>query len=85
MIDKNRAAAGLSAAEFGGLGVQFAVGIVVFTFAGMWLDRRLGSSPWFLLVGVFIGCVGGFFSIYRNATAAQKRDAAARDRAKGGS
>jgi F0F1-type ATP synthase assembly protein I len=84
MIDKDKAAAGLSMAEFGGLGVQFAAGIVVFTFGGLWLDRRLGTMPLFLLVGLFVGCVGGFYSIYRKATAAQKRDAAARDRAKGG-
>ena len=69
---------GLSGAEFAGAGLQFAVTIVVFMFAGIWLDRRLGTSPWLLILCVFAGAAGGFFSIYRRAIAAQKRDAADR-------
>ena len=38
-----------------GLGLQFALAILVFTFVGQWLDRRLGTEPWLLLVGVFSG------------------------------
>lgn len=69
---------GLSGAEFAGAGLQFAVTIVVFMFAGIWLDRRLGTSPWLLILCVFAGAAGGFFSIYRRAIAAQKRDAESR-------
>ncbi len=65
----------LSGAEFAGVGVQFAATILVFVFAGTWLDRRLHSSPWFLLLCVFIGAGGGFYSMYRKVTAAQRRDA----------
>src|SRR5438552_694285 len=70
---------GLSGGEFAGMGLQFALVILVFTAAGLWLDRRLGSSPWFLILSVFAGAAGGFFSIYRKATAAQRRDAEQRD------
>lgn len=70
--------AGLSGAEFTGIGIQFALTILVFTFGGIWLDRRLGTSPWLLLVCVFIGAGGGFFSIYRRAMDAQRRDEADR-------
>jgi hypothetical protein len=69
---------GVSGGEFAGIGLQFAFVILVFTFAGVWLDRRLGTSPWFLLVFVFAGAGGGFFSMYRKVTAAQRRDAALR-------
>jgi len=66
---------GVSATEFAGIGLQFAVVILVFTAAGVWLDRRLGTSPWLLILFVFLGAGGGFYSIYRKATAAQRRDA----------
>jgi ATP synthase protein I len=44
-----------SAAEYGSVGLQFAAGLVAFSLAGAWLDRRLGSSPWLLLLGVALG------------------------------
>ena len=66
---------GVSGGEFAGIGVQFAFVILVFTAAGVWLDRRLGTSPWFLLVFVFPGAGGGFYSMYRKVTAAQRRGA----------
>jgi F0F1-type ATP synthase assembly protein I len=70
-----RANSGISGAEFAGVGVQFAATIVVFAFAGVWLDRRFGTSPWLLLLCVFVGAGGGFFSMYRKVIAAQRRDA----------
>ena len=65
----------LSGAEFAGIGVQFALTILVFVFAGLWLDRRLGSSPWFVLIGVIVGASAGFYSMYRQVMTAQRRDA----------
>jgi F0F1-type ATP synthase assembly protein I len=69
---------GVSAGEFAGIGIQFALVILVFTAAGTWLDRRLGTSPWLLIACVFIGAGAGFYSIYRKAMDAQRRDAARR-------
>lgn len=56
---------GLSGSEFAGVGVQFAVTIVAFAFAGIWLDGRLGTSPWFVLVMVLGGGALGFWSMVR--------------------
>lgn len=67
-------ATGTSAAAYAGLGLQFALAILVFTFVGQWLDRRLGTEPWLLLVGVFTGAGGGFYSIYRRLMADLRRD-----------
>lgn len=58
-----RDAAGLGAHL--GLGLQFVASVVVFLYLGQWLDRRLGTAPWLLLVGVFVGAGGSFYSIYR--------------------
>jgi ATP synthase protein I len=62
-----------SVGEYAGVGLQFALTIVGFMFAGMWLDRRLGTSPWLLILFVFGGAAAGFYSIYRKLTTAQRR------------
>ncbi len=67
------AAAGPSFGEYAGVGLQFALTIVAFMFAGMWLDRALGTSPWLLILFVFGGASAGFYSIYRKLMAAQRR------------
>jgi F0F1-type ATP synthase assembly protein I len=72
---RNTGSGGISGGEFAGIGIQFALVILVFTGAGIWLDRRLGTSPWLLLLCVFLGAAGGFYSIYQKAMAAQRRDA----------
>lgn len=48
-----------------GLGLQFVVTILVCLFAGQWLDRKLGSTPWFLLAGVLGGGALGFWMMLR--------------------
>lgn len=53
------------AANYLGTGLQFAGSIVLFLFVGQWLDRRLGTDPWLLLLGVFVGAAAGFYSLYR--------------------
>ena len=57
-----------------GLGLQFALAILLFVYLGQWLDRRFGTEPWLLLIGVFVGAGGGFYSIYRKLMADLRRD-----------
>ena len=64
-----------------GLGTQFFVALVAFGFAGNWVDARLGSSPLFLLVGVFLGGGGTFFVSYRRLMKQIEDAEAARSRA----
>ena len=70
----------LTAGSFAGLGLQFVVTILVFLYLGEWLDRKLGTAPWLLLLGVFIGAAGGFYSLYRALTATQRREREPRER-----
>ena len=63
-----------SGAEFAGAGLQLASTLVAFMFLGIWLDKRLGSSPWFVLICVFVGAGAGFYSIYRRLMGSTKRD-----------
>ena len=79
MDDENRpprtpSPGGLSGADFAGVGIQFAVAIIGFLFAGQWLDTRLGTGPWFTITGVFLGAGAAFYNMYRKISAAQKRD-----------
>jgi ATP synthase protein I len=53
------------AGEVMGVGLQFAASILLFLFAGRWLDGYLGTSPWLLIAGVFIGASAGFYAMYR--------------------
>jgi ATP synthase protein I len=71
---------GLSGADFAGVGLQFAAAIIVFLFAGQWLDDRIGTKPVFTIAGVFLGAGAAFYNMYRKITAAQKKDDEARGR-----
>ena len=52
-------------AEYAGLGIQLGLTFALFALLGWWLDQRLGTSPWLLIVLVFVGAAAGFYSVYR--------------------
>lgn len=62
------------AGAYAGIGIQFAGSIVLFLYFGQWVDRRLGSAPWGVLVGVFVGAGAAFFSMYRRLMADLRRE-----------
>lgn len=64
------------AAQFAGIGLQFTASLLLFLFAGQWLDRKLGTAPLFLMLGVFVGAGAAFYSMYRKLMAAQAREEA---------
>lgn len=68
------ARAARSFAKYGGVGLQFAASILLFLYAGQWVDRRLGTKPWGLLVGVFVGAGAAFYSMYRRLMADLRRE-----------
>ena len=49
------------------LGAEFAVSEILGAWFGFWLDKKCGTSPWFLLAGVCVGFVLGFYIILRAA------------------
>ena len=64
-----------------GLGLQFVIVILICLYAGMWLDRKLGTAPWMLVLGVVVGASAGFYSMYhvmmdenREAKGVRRRD-----------
>lgn len=67
-----------AAGKYAGLGIQFAAAILLFLYGGQWLDRKLGTEPVFLLLGVFTGASAAFYSMYRSLMADQRREEAER-------
>lgn len=65
-----------------GVGLQFAASILLFFFLGRWLDGKLGTGPWLLIAGVFVGLTAGFWSMYRRLVVDPARKAKARDEGK---
>ena len=63
---------GVSGVEMAGAGVQFGAILVLSSFAGLWLDRQLGTSPWLLIVIVFLGAAAAFYSLYRKLMKGQR-------------
>ena len=49
--------------RYSGIGFQFAAVVGAFSLGGHWLDGRLGTSPWILLLGVFTGFALGLYSL----------------------
>jgi ATP synthase protein I len=48
-----------------GLGFDLVAPLLLGLFGGRWLDRRFGTAPWLLLIGVFFGAAAGVLSMYR--------------------
>lgn len=55
--------------RYSGLGLAWALSVLLFLLIGYWLDGKLGTLPWLTMTGAFIGAAGGFLSLYRGLTA----------------
>ena len=62
-----------------GAGLELAGATAGLALSGYWVDGKFGTRPWGLLVGVFIGIVGGLYNLVRDsmlaAREAQREDA----------
>jgi ATP synthase protein I len=47
------------------IGLELVVGVIVGVAAGWLLDRWLGSRPWGLIAGFFLGTAAGMLNVYR--------------------
>jgi ATP synthase protein I len=46
------------------MGISVAVAIAIGVFAGLWLDDRFGTKPWFFFIFLFFGIAAGFRNVY---------------------
>lgn len=61
------------------LGFQLAAAVAVFFLIGVWADNRWDASPWFKLIGLFLGLTGGFVKFFRTIAELERKN----DHAKG--
>lgn len=50
--------------QYLGYGLTWALSVLLFLGVGAWIDGKLGTSPWLLILGAFIGAGAGFYSLY---------------------
>lgn len=55
------------------VGMTFVAATAGATLAGYFVDRWLGSSPWFTLIGLAIGIAAGFRELFRSVKAMERR------------
>jgi F0F1-type ATP synthase assembly protein I len=63
------------AAPLLGLGTTLAVTVLAGLGAGYWLDARLGTRPWLLLLGACVGVVAAMYHFIRSVTGSSKDQA----------
>jgi len=49
--------------RFAGVGMQYALTILILTLAGIWIDDKLGTAPLFLIVCLLLAFVGATWSL----------------------
>ena len=49
-------------------GSELVVTVLLFVFAGQWADKKLKTSPWLLLLGVFGGIGIGLYRLIRETS-----------------
>ena len=49
------------------VGLDFAVAIAIGLYAGWWLDKKLGSTPWLMIIGLLFGVAAGFNLLFKAA------------------
>ncbi len=50
--------------QYMGYGLTWALSVLLFLGLGAWLDSKLGTSPFLLVLGAFVGAGAGFYSLY---------------------
>ena len=48
-----------------GLGIQFALLVLIGVGAGWWIDQRFGFAPWGILIGSVLGIAIAFYHFIR--------------------
>jgi ATP synthase protein I len=62
-----------SAGPIFGSGIQLAATVVLMFFIGRWVDQKLGTDPWFMLVGIFFGLGAGLYNFVKIVQRVEKK------------
>jgi ATP synthase protein I len=61
------------------IGLAFVFALVMGFGGGYWLDRQLGTAPWFSLLGFAIGLAAGILNVVRTMKAVSAPPSGPRD------
>ncbi len=50
------------------LGFNFAASVLIGFYLGRYLDNKLGTDPWLLILGLLIGIAAGMWGTYQMVT-----------------
>jgi F0F1-type ATP synthase assembly protein I len=53
--------------QSGIIGAELVSAVLIWAFAGYWVDRWLGTAPWFLVIGALVGNAAGIYLIWLRA------------------
>ncbi|MET0387859.1 MAG: AtpZ/AtpI family protein [Polyangiales bacterium] len=54
-------------AKMTSVGIEFSISTLIGLLGGQWIDEKLGSQPWLMIVGLLLGVVAGMRSLIRTA------------------
>jgi F0F1-type ATP synthase assembly protein I len=54
------------------VGIELSISTIVGMLGGRWLDEKLGTAPWLMLLGLVLGVVAGMRSLIRAARRANQ-------------
>jgi F0F1-type ATP synthase assembly protein I len=60
------------------VGITFALTVAGFVLLGVWVDRRLATTPLFIILGALVGVALGGFWMYQRVVRQPRRDESAR-------
>jgi len=61
-------------AELSSLALMLPSSIAVGLFFGYWLDKRLGTDPWMLMIFTLLGVAAGLIALVRGISKYNKED-----------
>ncbi len=56
------------------VGITFVVATAGATIGGYFVDRWLGTTPWFTLIGIGVGVAAGFRDLFRSIKRAEQQE-----------
>ncbi|MEN8143815.1 MAG: AtpZ/AtpI family protein [Gemmatimonadota bacterium] len=72
--DSSRQTAVQGVGRYAGFGLTLGLSTALFAWLGNLLDDRLGTAPFLVLLGTFVGFGAGFYSMYRHLVLDTRED-----------